>query len=89
MTDEQNTRFESMRDLVSEAKQAVDALNEIARSHFNAVQNDSAVQAEHLQRMQQYAGTAVQALTQTANIARHARSYQAQAHQANSGDVPH
>ncbi|MCL6592977.1 MAG: hypothetical protein K6T31_03295 [Alicyclobacillus sp.] len=88
MRDEQSARFESMRQLVDEARQAVQTIAQMTHDGLREVQNDSPDQAEQLQRIQQSAGTAVQALTQLADMARHARSYQAQAHQRHSGDKP-
>ncbi|SFU98306.1 hypothetical protein [Alicyclobacillus macrosporangiidus] len=88
MGDEQSARFGAIRDLAQQAREAVDNIAQWARDELVSVDNDSPRQAEHLQRIQQAAGTAVQALTQLADTARHARSYQAQAHQRHSGDKP-
>jgi uncharacterized protein YgfB (UPF0149 family) len=86
--DEQLARFESLRKLVDEASEALESMRDIAFSGLNSVDNDSSLQAEQLQRIQHYAGTAVDALTQASEVARHARSYQAQAHQKNAGNRP-
>lgn len=89
MTNEQLDRFSAMRQLVQEADAALVHLSDITNSKLNQVDNDSSSQGDQLQRIQQSAGTAVQALTQVADIARHARSFQAQAHSRNSNDTPH
>jgi hypothetical protein len=86
--DEQRSRFESMRKLVDEASQALESIRAITNNELTSVENDSSQQAEQLQRIQHYAGTAVNLLTQTSEVARHARSYQAQAHQKNAGNRP-
>lgn len=88
MDSEQQSRFESIRQLVGQAEEALQSIQSIAQNDLAAVENDSAKQAEQLQRMQQYAGSAVDALQQTSDLARHARSYQAQAHQRHSGNKP-
>lgn len=88
MSDEQRLRFESMRKLVDEASKALESMRAITSNELTSVDNDSSLQAEQLQRIQHYAGTAVNALTQASEVARHARSYQAQAHQRNTGNRP-
>jgi len=83
--DEQFERFESMKALVLEAREQIGQIELMTSAELTDVDNESARQAELFQRIQQSAGTVVQALTEVAEIARHARSYQAQAHsQANS-----
>lgn len=89
MDREQVARFDSMRQLVDEASAAVESMRDITNTSLQRVDNHSAAQAEQLQILQQRAGTAVQALNQVAEIARHARSYQAQAHhRTQPGDIP-
>ncbi|MBX5436176.1 MAG: hypothetical protein IRZ33_03055 [Alicyclobacillaceae bacterium] len=87
MNGEQEQRFESMRRLVDEASQALGALRKLTREGLTEVDNDSPRQAEQLQRVQQSAGTVAQAMVQLADIARHARSFQAQAHNRHRQDV--
>jgi hypothetical protein len=89
MADEQQERFASMRSLVNQADKAVESMRRITTDHLTSVDNDAVAQAESLQRIQQYAGTAVDALRETAEIARHARSFQAQAHDKHSPHKPH
>lgn len=89
MADEQQLRFESMRQLVAEAGDTIASLQQLAANGLRTVDHDSADQAEQLQRVQQVAGSAVQALTQLSDIARHARSCQAQRHQSERTDTPH
>ena len=88
MSEEQMDRFESMRLLIAEATNRLAELREITQADLTAVSNDDSEQAEQLQRIQQYAGDVVHAMTKTADVARHARSYQAQAHQDHTGNVP-
>ncbi|MCL6518116.1 hypothetical protein [Alicyclobacillus sp.] len=88
MGNEQSGRFDTLRQLAQRAQQAVDNIARMTQDELTTVDNDSPHQAEQLQRLQQEAGTAVQALTQLADTARHARSYQAQAHQRHSEDTP-
>lgn len=89
VADEQQLRFESMRQLAGEAGDTIASLQQLADNGLRTVDHDSADQAEQLQRVQQVAGSAVQALTQLSEIARHARSYQAQRHQSQRTDTPH
>ncbi|WP_026974812.1 hypothetical protein [Alicyclobacillus contaminans] len=89
MHQEQEKRFESISGLVSEAVRAVQDMERIAKIHLRTVDNDSSLQAEQLQRIQHLAGTAVSALEKTVALARHGRSYQAQAHSQRSHRTPH
>lgn len=90
MQNEQTERFESIRKLVDEATKALSTVHTIAFSMLTKEQNDSAEQGESLQRIQQQSGTIVQALTEVSEIARHARSYQAQVHQSHHPETrPH
>jgi hypothetical protein len=86
--DEQKERFDAMRELVDEASRAVESMRSIVQSELMNVRNDSSRQAEQLQRIQQDAGRAVYALSQTVDLARHARSYQAQTHSSHEGNKP-
>jgi hypothetical protein len=89
MGHEQSERFDTIRSLVTEANEAMSSLMEVAQGELKEVDNDSSAQAENLQRVQQWAGNVVQAMTQVSNVARHARSYQAQAHSKESEETPH
>lgn len=80
MRDEQSERFESIRTLVDSAQNAIDAMRDLAEEHLREVEHDSPQQAACLQQLQESAGVAVGTLTQAADVARHARSYQAQQH---------
>lgn len=77
-----------MRELIGEAEQAMSALKSLSGTELDEGDFDSPRQGESLQRIQQEAGTISQAMNQISNLARHARSYQAQAHQRNSGNKP-
>lgn len=84
MASEQEDRFASMRELAHAAQSSIEEIRETADRDFQTVDNDASRQAEQLQRIQQSAGTAVDALQKLTDIARHARSYQAQAHQGHA-----
>lgn len=88
MQQEQTQRFDSMRQLVTAAEQALTDLRGMTHGNLQEVDNDSSMQAEQLQRIQQAAGEVVQTMTELADVARHARSYQAQQHQKHSGNTP-
>lgn len=88
MSSSQEERFQSIRQLVDEAQQAVTSLSSLTGTELGEISNDSSKQAENLQRIQQEAGTMTQAMTQITDLARHARSFQAQEHQRNTGNKP-
>lgn len=80
MRNEQSERFETIRALVDDALDTITAMEELASSNLNDVNHDSPEQAASLQTLQMRAGEAVETLREAANVARHARSYQAQQH---------
>ncbi|UOF89765.1 hypothetical protein LSG31_18100 [Fodinisporobacter ferrooxydans] len=79
---EQSQRFQSIQQRAKQVTQLARSLNEMA-SELGAVNNDCERQAEGLQRLQALAGEASSELTNLYEDARHARSYQAQAHNEN------
>lgn len=88
MQNEQQARFEEIRELVDQAQGTLDDMRHLADNGLQEVDHDSSLQAACLQKLQQRAGEAVQALTDAAEAARHARSYQAQMHNHyNQGDA--
>jgi predicted methyltransferase len=89
MDREQEQRFSSMRELLSVAGDALGTIQQALDTELEVVNHDSPRQAASLQRIQETAGTAVDALQQVSELARHARSYQAQRHQEHSGRTPH
>jgi hypothetical protein len=89
MQDEQMQRFEAMLDLVNHAKSTVDDLERLALKALHRVDESSSYQAEQLQRIQESAGSAVRALMELTDLARHARSFQAQADNEAHDDEPH
>ncbi|MCL6631289.1 MAG: hypothetical protein K6T63_01530 [Alicyclobacillus herbarius] len=89
MGSEQQERFAQMHQLWSAAHAALTDMHEILDEDLRMIDHDSSRQAAALQRVQERAGTAVQALQQVFELARHARSYQAQRHQEHTGNVPH
>ncbi|MCL6442817.1 MAG: hypothetical protein K6T83_05055 [Alicyclobacillus sp.] len=88
MAHEQEERFTAIRDMLERASNTVASMKALAAQGLTRVDHDSSEQAEVLQRLQQSAGMAVQTLTDVSETAKHARSYQAQAHSAHSGDKP-
>ncbi|WP_067933661.1 hypothetical protein [Alicyclobacillus kakegawensis] len=89
MDQEQQERFSTMRALWSAASEALTKMEHALHTGLQSVDHDSSQQAADLQRIQEQAGKAVDALRQVSELARHARSYQAQIHQRHSGRVPH
>ena len=84
MRNEQSERFETIRALVDDAKGTLAAMEELANSGLDEVDSGSSEQGACLQTLQMRAGEAVETLTEAANVARHARSYQAQQHHRHS-----
>lgn len=81
MHSEQSERFDSIHQLVNEAEATIETIRSLVATKLTSVENDSSQQAACLQKIQQQAGVAVQALTDVSEVARRARSYQAQHHQ--------
>lgn len=83
---EQEKRFESILERLDGAMDTLEEMRALATSQLSSVANDSSEQARCLQQLQQAAGVAVDNLTEAANTARHARSYQAQQHNRNTNE---
>jgi methyl-accepting chemotaxis protein len=80
---EQMQRFQQLRDHAKQVQETARAMNEMA-NELGDVNHDSSKQAEQLQRLQSLAGTAADSAQGVYQTARHARSFQAQAHHATS-----